>query len=315
MAKSRIKIGAGALIILGVAALGYALYKGWIKLPFGDLFRGAAEGAEVAGMPGAIGGAAYNLMQPGGDTLGERIEGSIVSGQAAGWIAEDTTPGLGYISGETGFIPTPEQLQYKAGERHAAQDIFTGPFGIQALGILPPTSGYTIGTGLGIATTRGPYIESLPQEAQQWEKYHEYKRRSEFMGTPGGILARILSFGLADVMHQTISPTVAEVPHERRASYFMERAPGMVAFGAIPGVGPQMLLREAQSIRRTTKTGRIMYNPAELGKRIIARAAPRPSFEPGPKVTTAIQNVATVNPLFAGKMQRQVEMVKEVLKR
>lgn len=164
------KLTGGALIVAGIAGLGFAIYKGWIKLPDlggilgailpGDVGRGAME---VPGIPGAIGGATYNVFSPSTQTLQER--------------AIDVAP---RIAAEEG-IPL-DIAFHKAVAQEAAEDVHTGAFGTGFLGnLFPPFAGYTIGAGLGAVDRWNKYLEGLPPLDKTSARQEEYERRSTWM--------------------------------------------------------------------------------------------------------------------------------------
>jgi len=214
LAKRDINISGGAILVLALGGLAYAIYKGWIKLP--DFF-GVGEGYNVGGVPGAIGGVTYNLLDPSGLTLGEQIQEKIKSGEAERLYYEDVTPGVNTIGKPLDKIkpPTPEQIHYKAGEQSVAEGWFRGLGLFSAIPLVG--NAISIPVGAALAVNRGKYLDTLDPEAKAWERYNEMERREEFMGTPAGIAARVLSLGFADIGHRIFwSPRIDEYPAEKR---------------------------------------------------------------------------------------------------
>ena len=183
------KLTGGAVIVAGLAGLAYAVYKGWIKIPNilgllpGDVGRGAQE---VPGIPGAIGGATYNIFSPSTQTLKERAEEL-----APGIVAKE---GIPY---ETAFA--------KGVAQTAAEDIITGPFGTGFAGAItnPLGWGYTIGGGLGAVQQWNRYLEGLPPVDQAAARQTEYATRAAWMYEHP--IESTLGFG-AQIIHEATKP-------------------------------------------------------------------------------------------------------------
>jgi hypothetical protein len=209
MASKKITGGAVAAVAV-VAGLGYAAYKilhGDWKFPdlagaLGNMFtgldpfRGLLEGLEIGGIPGSIGGITYNIMTPGNKTLGEKIT------ERAPVVAEQWP------------TMTPDQIRMKAGVEVVAEDVMKGPFGTGFLGsIIPPLSGFTIGSGLAAIQKQGELINSLKESGQvetaREIKWQEFTKRQEFIRTHP--LESIVGIG-GVIAHDITKPGVTEIP-------------------------------------------------------------------------------------------------------
>jgi len=207
--ETKFQISGGAILAIALIGLGYAIYKGWIKLPnlFGDIGGGIAEGFKVGGVPGAVGGGVYNAFDLSDKTLGELITENIESGYGEQRFLEDTTPLINLIGGETQTPPTESQLHYKAGEAAVVENYNVPGSIIPVLG-----TGYAIGTALGLGKARTEYLKTLEPNQRAWERYTEMKRREAFLTSPAGIATNLLSFGAGGILHLAISPKPEEYP-------------------------------------------------------------------------------------------------------
>jgi len=241
------KLTGGALIIAGIAGLGFAIYKGWIKIPNilgllpGDVGRGAQE---VPGIPGAIGGATYNIFNPGDTTLKERALDLSVT------IAREED--------------IPIELAFeKAVAQEGAGDVHEGPFGTGFPGAITPIlSGYTIGAGLGVIDRWNRYLEGLPFSKKREARLGEYERRANWMWEHP--VESMIGFP-AQIIHEATKPEGAPSAPLFTLLPVATAGLGKVLPYLVPGMGPIAMVAQIQ----------------EEAERRALKPEPEPEYETG----------------------------------
>lgn len=169
MAEKGIQIGSGVIIVAGLAALAYALYKGWIKLPN---ISGAVKDALVDTLPKSVG-------LPGGtetfDIVTKKLPDVMVP------AITQIIPGRALdVLGTLDLPKVPDYEMAKA----ITQDIPRGA--LIGLGLIPPPKGivYT-GTHKTIETVIAEKVAMIPPKPFVEEKGTEAAAVEFIRSMPG----------------------------------------------------------------------------------------------------------------------------------